>query len=75
MVPPLSDHDVAALAATVAAEPLGEHELTELANRTRGNPHFVRECARLPAVARRGGIAPPAVRGVLAHASTVLPSR
>lgn len=65
VVPALSARDVAALASTIAEEPVTDAEAATLAARTGGNPFFVGEYARLPREERAGNEIPVAVRSVL----------
>ncbi|SEP57670.1 BTAD domain-containing putative transcriptional regulator [Microlunatus flavus] len=69
---PLDAADVAAMVGTVSGEALSGSDAASLAERTGGNPLFVREYARLPAQERLGAALPGAVRAVLGRRLEVL---
>jgi DNA-binding SARP family transcriptional activator len=62
---PLGASEVADVVGTVSGEDLSAADAAALAERTGGNPLFVREYARLPADQRSGAALPGAVRAVL----------
>ena len=62
---PLAAAEVADVVGTVSGENLSTSDAVALAERTGGNPLFVREYARLPARERLDGALPTAVRAVL----------
>ena len=64
-VGPLAADEVADVVGTVSGENLSSSDAAALAERTGGNPLFVREYARLPPGERFGAALPTAVRAVL----------